>query len=86
MLLDRSAAFDTIDHSNLFELLGNRFGARGSELRYLGNRSSSVYIYNCSSSSTGSFLGVPQGSVLGPIILTIYTTPVADIIKYHGLS
>ena len=29
---------------------------------------------------------MPQGSVLGPIIFTIYTTPLADIIKHHGLS
>ena len=90
VLLDLSSAFDTIDHNNLFELLENRFGVRGSALRwiksYLGNRSSSVYINNCLSSSTRSIFGVPQGSVLGPIIFTIYTTPLADIIKYHGLS
>ena len=51
----------TIDNNNLFELLENRFGVRGSALRwiksYLGNRSSSVYINNYLSSPTSSVFG-----------------------------
>ena len=87
VLLDLSAAFDTIDHDHLFELLQNRFGIKGTALdwikSYLGNRSSSIQINSKTSPPTVTSYGVPQGSVLGPIIFTIYTTPLADIIKHH---
>ena len=90
VLLDLSAAFDTIDHDHLFELLQNRFGIKGTALdwikSYLGNRSSSIQINSKTSPPTATSYGVPQGSVLGPIIFTIYTTPLADIIKHHKLS
>ena len=90
MLLDLSAAFDTIDHDHLFELLQNRFGIKGTALdwikSYLGNRSSSIHINSKTSPPTVTSFGVPQGSVLGPIIFTINTTPLADIIKHHNLS
>ena len=90
VLLDLSAAFDTIDHDHLFELLQNRFGIKGTALdwikSYLGNRSSSIHINSKTSPPTVTSFGVPQGSVLGPIIFTIYTTPLADIIKHHNLS
>ena len=90
VLLDLSAAFDTIDHDHLFELLQNRFGIKGTALdwikSYLGNWSSSVQINSKTSPPTVTSYGVPQGSVLGPIIFTIYTTPLANIIKHHKLS
>ena len=90
VLLDLSVAFDTIDHDHLFELLQNRFGIKGTALdwikSYLGNRSSSIQINSKTSPPTVTSYGVPQGSVLGPIIFTIYTTPLADIIKHHKLS
>ena len=89
-MLDLSAAFDTIDHDHLFELLQNRFGIKGTALdwikSYLGNRSSSIQINSKTSPPTVTSYGVPQVSVLGPIIFTIYTTPLADIIKHHKLS
>ena len=92
VLLDLSAAVDTIDHDHLFELLQNQFGIKGTALdwikSYLGNRSSSIQINSKTSPPTVTSYGVPQGlgSVLGPIIFTIYTTPIADIIKHHKLS
>ena len=90
VLLDLSAVFDTIDHDDLFELLQNRLGIKGTALdwikSYLGNRSSSIQINSKTSPPTVTSYGVPQGSVLGPIITTIYTTPLADIIKHHKLS
>ena len=71
VLLDLSAAFDTIDHDHLFELLQNRFGIKGTALdwikSYLGNRSSSIHINSKTSPPTVTSFGVPQGSVLGPI-------------------
>ena len=56
VLLDLSAAFDTIDHEHLFELLQNRFGIKGTALdwikSYLGNRSSSIHINSKTSPPT----------------------------------
>ena len=90
VLLDLSVAFDTTDHDHLFELLQNRFGIKGTALdwikSYLGNRSSSIHINSKTSPPTVTSFGVPQGSVLGPIVFAIYTTPPADIIKHHNLS
>ena len=90
VLLDLSAAFDTIDHDHLFELLQNRFDIKGTALdwikSYLRNQASSIQIHSKTSPPTVTSFGVPQGSVLGPIIFTIYTTPLADIIKHHKLS
>ena len=70
--LDLSAAFDTIDHHILVERLRVSFGVTGAALAwissYLTNRSQAVQIgADRSNVSTCSF-GVPQGSVLGPIL------------------
>lgn len=90
ILLDLSAAFDTIDHQILFDRLATRLGITGTALAwfqsYLSQRSSAVFINNTSSSHSSFTCGVPQGSVLGPIIFTLYTSPLADIIKSHGLE
>ena len=90
VLLDLSAAFDTIDHDELLNLLQNSFGIEDSALKwfesYLKDRTQTVQISSsCSKDSKLSF-GVPQGSVLGPILFTIYTTPLGRIIRQHGLT
>ena len=70
MLLDLSAAFDTIDHNILFRRLYN-LGIRGPALSwfrsYLSGRTQSVVIGDIKSASRNLPYGVPQGSVLGPI-------------------
>ena len=90
VLLDLSAAFDTIDHDKLLNLLDVSFGIRGDALKwfrsYLHNRTQSVKIGESFSDSHTLKFGVPQGSVLGPILFTIYTTPLGKFIRKHGLT
>ena len=87
-LLDLSAAFDTLDHAILLKRLELSFGIKGSALSwfksYLATRSQSVQIGKTISDSVSLNYGVPQGSVLGPILFTLYTTPLSEIFsKYH---
>ena len=88
-MLDLSAAFDTIDHDILLERLSLWFGIRGSVLSwfasYLTNRTLSVKVQEYSSSLNNLKYGVPQGSVLGPILFNWYTTPFA-LSYYLALS
>ena len=75
--LDLSAAFDTIDHKILINRLSNSFGISGSVLGWLtscfSNRSQLVRVGQAQSNLTHCTHGVPQGSVLGPILFSIYT-------------
>ena len=85
VLLDLSAAFDTIDHHILIQRLTTTFGISGSALSllssYLLNRSQFVSIDSSCSSQSNLHTGVPQGSVLGPLLFTLYTTPLSYIFK-----
>ena len=88
MLLDLSAAFDTIDHKILFRRL-HQLGIRGPALAwfksYLTGRKQSVNIQGVKSEKQDLPYGVPQGSVLGPILFTLYTLPLGDIARKFGL-
>ena len=53
---------------------------------YLYDRSQYVKVDGFDSSSISLNYGVPQGSVLGPLLFTFYVSPIEDIIKYHGLD
>ena len=83
VLLDLSAAFDTIDHSILMTRLANNFGVTGTALSllssYLSGRAQSVPIGNTTSPSSPLISGVPQGSVLGPLFFCLYTSPLSQI-------
>ena len=87
-LLDLSAAFDTIDHSILLKRLELSFGINGTVLSwiesYLTNRVQKVKIENLYSSEIPTKCGVPQGSVLGPLLFTTYVYPLCDIFNQHN--
>ena len=84
-LLDLFAAFDTIDHTILLRRLGNWFGVSGKALdwfkSYLTGRSQRIKLGNCLSSRSDLSFGVPQGSVLGPLLFTLYTTPLSSLVS-----
>ena len=71
-LLDLSAAFDTMDHTILLRRLGNWFGVSGKALdwfkSHLTGRSQRIKLGNCLSFRSDLSFGVPQGSVLGPLL------------------
>ena len=83
LLLDLSAAFDTVDHGLLLPRLNTRFGVKGKVLAwfksYLTDRSQFVSINGSNSSHSDLMFGVPQGSVLGPIL---YLLCVSSRLRY----
>ena len=87
--LDLSAAFDSLDHNILIDILDRHFNISDLALSwfrsYLSQRSQFVKIDNFSSSLTSLNSGVPQGSVLGPILFSLYTSPMCSIIVQHDL-
>ena len=78
ILLDLSAALDTINHKILLERLSTRMEIQGTALSwyesYLSNRTHSVKIGAQYSKPKPLKFGVPQGSVMGPILFTLYTS------------
>ncbi len=90
VLLDLSAAFDTIDHNILLNRLENFVGISGSALAwfksYLSDRHPFVAVNDEVSYRSQVQYGVPQGSVLGPLLFTLYMLPLGDIIRRHGVS
>ena len=89
ILLDLSAAFDTVDHKLLLQDC-NEVGIVGNALEYLksylSNRSYKVKIRKSFSSVKINRRGVPQGSVLGPILFCIYTIGLAQILADKGVD
>ena len=90
LLLDLSAAFDTIDHNILLNRLEKRCGVTGTALKwfasYLSKRKQFVRIGDHDSEKKELSYGVPQGSVLGPILFCIYMSPLGEMIEKEGMD
>jgi hypothetical protein len=87
-LLDLSAAFDTLDHDILLKRLELSLGVTDTALQwfssYLYNRKQTVVANSHRSQPTTLQFGVPQGSVLGPVLFSLYTRPLSKVMEEHG--
>ena len=86
VLLDLSAAFDTIDHDNLFCILEKYVGICENALKlinsYFSNRTQRVQIDNVLSDVANIICGVAHDSVLVPLKFSLYFLPLSAILKY----
>ena len=85
-LLDMSAAFDIVDHGLLLQKL-KLYGFENCVLdwiwSYLSDRQQCVSIDSCLSGMLKTDSGVPQGSILGPILYILFTNELPDIVQEH---
>ena len=85
-LLDLSAAFDTISKDKLLTRLEEEFGITNTCLKWIESyltQSTRVMVGSSRSDPVTLTFGVPQGSVLGPILFTLYTCPLGRICRKH---
>ena len=88
VLLDMSSAFDTVDLNKLLSILENKMNIHGIALRwfrsFLLGRKQKVLINGHLSNILLTLYGVPQGSVLGPVLFNIYVSNLPSFIEEHG--
>jgi len=89
-LLDLSAAFDCVDHTILLQRLRSVFGLTDVVLQwiesFLSDRTQQVAFNGQLSATQPVLFGVPQGSVLGPLLYVLYTAELAKVVARHGLQ
>ena len=88
VLLDMASAFDTVDYSILLSRLSKYVGINALSWfsSYLSGRHQTVFVNKSKAYSNLLTSGVPQGSVLGPILFSVYTLPLGDIMRRHGVN
>ena len=90
VLLDLSAAFDTVDYPTLFNGLTNVYGISGTALAwlssYLTKRNHQICVSGTMSERINLLYGLPQGSCVSPGIFTMYTYPMGAIIRRHNIN
>jgi hypothetical protein len=87
--LDISAAFDTIDHNTLSDLLKTEFGLTGNALSwlssYVGSRKCYAQVGQSRSKVIVCDSGVPQGSALSPLLFAAYVSPIGRLINSYDV-
>ena len=90
IMVDLSAAFDTVDHNILLQRLTGDFGLDGVVHQwfhtYLSDRSSQVCVKDTLSTEAKLKYGVPQGSVIGPQMFTYYSHTIGQLIRRHSIQ
>ena len=90
ILLDMSAAFDTVDLGKLLSILENKMNIHGTALKWFNSfllgRKQKVVINGQLSSLLLTLYGVPQGSVLGPVLFNIYVSHLPSLIERQNFS
>ena len=88
IFIDLSKAFDTLGHSQIIENLSS-YGITGKEndllTNYLFGRTQSVRIGNEISTPQPVVCGVPQGSILGPILFLVTSNDIASVLKHSKI-